>query len=516
MHISPFYLVATLSLGLSALGKKTKNFVCSNRASEQCLIAKHIPYKVPCDSDYKEYSLTHNLRLPIKPAAIVLPKDSNQVSAAVICAGRSGVKVQAKSGGPRTDSYGSYSSGGIDGQVMIDLRNFNKTVLSTDGTNIAKVGGGVRLGPMASAVYEQGNRAISHGICPSVGIGGHSTHGGWGYTSRAWGLTLDHIVSMDVVLANGTVTRASPTQHPDLYWAMRGAADSIGIATSISLKTHPAPEEVCVFIYEFPTVAESVQKSVSMLMGIQSYMSNATLVDRRLSLSMQTTGNPDPESGSFTRGLLIAGVFMGNLSEFTSRIEPELLRQAPDAPLTHEVQSYNWINSLRRQSPDGTLDGKPESLDFFGNSVTINSPGLTEEAVTNYFTYLLTGPAPPVSFEASMELWGGADSQINLAAKNTSFAAFPHRSVFWTAHNRAGASPDAPFPEEGITFLNGLRQAIIDGLHAPTAAYPNLLDTSLTREEAHKLYYGDEVLARLQRIKAAYDPRNLFWNPQSI
>lgn len=99
MHIPPFYLVATLTLGLSALGKKTKNCVCSNRALEQCLIAKHIPYKVPCDSDYDGYSLTHNLRLPIKPAAIVLPKDSNQVSAAVICAGRSGVKIQAKSGG---------------------------------------------------------------------------------------------------------------------------------------------------------------------------------------------------------------------------------------------------------------------------------------------------------------------------------------------------------------------------------------------------------------------------------
>jgi FAD/FMN-containing dehydrogenase len=104
---------------------------------------------------------------------------------------------------------------------MIDLRNFNTTVLSTDGSNIAAVGGGVRLGPMATAVYEQGNRAISHGICPSVGIGGHSTHGGWGYTSRAWGLTLDHVVSMEVVLANGTVTRASPNQNPDLYWVSK-------------------------------------------------------------------------------------------------------------------------------------------------------------------------------------------------------------------------------------------------------------------------------------------------------
>jgi hypothetical protein len=99
MHVSPFYLAATLALGVGAVSNRTKSCVCSNRALEQCLIAKHVPYKVPCDSDYAGYSLTHNLRLPIKPAAIVLPKDSSQVSGAVICAGRSGVKVQAKSGG---------------------------------------------------------------------------------------------------------------------------------------------------------------------------------------------------------------------------------------------------------------------------------------------------------------------------------------------------------------------------------------------------------------------------------
>jgi FAD/FMN-containing dehydrogenase len=101
---------------------------------------------------------------------------------------------------------------------MIDLRNFNETVLSSDGTGVAVVGGGVRIGPMAQAVYAQGNRAISHGECPSVGIGGHATHGGWGYTSRAWGVTLDHIVEMQVVLANGTIIRASPDSNPDLYW----------------------------------------------------------------------------------------------------------------------------------------------------------------------------------------------------------------------------------------------------------------------------------------------------------
>ncbi len=71
---------------------------------------------------------------------------------------------------------------------------------------------------MATALYAQGKRAVSHGICGGVGIGGHSTHGGWGFSSRAWGLALDHIVAMQVVLANGTEAWASPKSNPDLYW----------------------------------------------------------------------------------------------------------------------------------------------------------------------------------------------------------------------------------------------------------------------------------------------------------
>lgn len=90
-------------------------------------------------------------------------------------------------------------------------------MLAKDGVT-AIVGGGVRLGSMAKDLYDQNKRAVSHGICPPVGIGGHSTHGGWGFTSRAWGLTLDHILELEVVLANGTIVRATPKKNSDIFW----------------------------------------------------------------------------------------------------------------------------------------------------------------------------------------------------------------------------------------------------------------------------------------------------------
>lgn len=118
---------------------------------------------------------------------------------------------------------------------MIDLRNFqNITVDSKSGTAVIEAG--ARLGDIVSALVAHG-RALPHGTCPYVGIGGHSgrihffrhivcsslitlssAYGGFGFTSRLWGLTLDTIISIDVVLPDGTITTASATRNPDLFW----------------------------------------------------------------------------------------------------------------------------------------------------------------------------------------------------------------------------------------------------------------------------------------------------------
>lgn len=105
------------------------------------------------------------------------------------CAAASGLKVQAKSGG---HSYASFSSGGKNGSLIVDLRAFN-TIEVDDETEIATVGTGVRLGNLALGLFERGERAVPHGVCPGVGIGGHFTHGGYGYPARLWGCMFSSI-----------------------------------------------------------------------------------------------------------------------------------------------------------------------------------------------------------------------------------------------------------------------------------------------------------------------------------
>lgn len=99
---------------------------------------------------------------------------------------------------------------------MIDLENFQEITMNDQF--IVKVGPGVRLGNLALSIYNQNKRALSHGTCPGVGLGGHATHGGFGLVARAWGLALDAITAMDVVLANGSSIHTTSTSYPDIYY----------------------------------------------------------------------------------------------------------------------------------------------------------------------------------------------------------------------------------------------------------------------------------------------------------
>jgi hypothetical protein len=126
---------------------------------ENCLRNENVLIKLPTHKDWEIYSATYNLRLPVTPLIVTLPKTATQVAGSVICAGQFGLKVQAKSGG---HSYASFSNGGIDGAMVVDLQLMQGVQLNAT-TGIVRVGGGVRLGKLAEELYKQANKALSHG-----------------------------------------------------------------------------------------------------------------------------------------------------------------------------------------------------------------------------------------------------------------------------------------------------------------------------------------------------------------
>ncbi|KAL1738234.1 hypothetical protein HDZ31DRAFT_26716, partial [Schizophyllum fasciatum] len=190
----------------------------------------------PEDAAYANASTAYNLRYTIDPIVIAYPTTAEQVGAAVLAGAEQGLAVTARSGG---HSYVAGGLGGKNGSLVVDMSNF-KAIVVDEATNTVEVGAASRLGDVACVLNDYG-RALPHGRCTTVGVGGHATGGGYGHHSRMWGLLLDRIVSGTVVLGNGSVITVSDDEHRELFWGIRGAGASLGIVTSFVLATEPAP-----------------------------------------------------------------------------------------------------------------------------------------------------------------------------------------------------------------------------------------------------------------------------------
>lgn len=153
---------ATL-LGLGLMATVVRAAVHPKSATLQdCLKTAGVPTLEPGSKDWDFISSPYNERLAYTPAAITVPLTTKHIQDSVLCGAQQGVKVTAKAGG---HSYASLGLGGEDGHLVIQLDRMHKVTLDT-ATNIATVEPGTRLGHLAVEIYEQGNRAISHGSCP--------------------------------------------------------------------------------------------------------------------------------------------------------------------------------------------------------------------------------------------------------------------------------------------------------------------------------------------------------------
>jgi hypothetical protein len=386
---------------------------------------------------------------------------------------------------------------------VINLQGLHEIKLNTEN-NVAICGGGVRLGNLAQAVYDQGKRAISHGTCPGVGVGGHFTHGGYGHTSRNWGLALDHIVGLDVVLADGSLVTADSNHHTDLYWALRGAADSFGIITSFHLRTNPAPKSVTYFSFKWGTQLYGKKDDFTKtFMHLQEVSVNKSVINERISYGLYLDG---------VKSYNLGGTFFGTDKEFNATIKPEILRDVP-VPGDQIVQEYGWIDYLKLMSDVNNitepLSGYDEHDTFFAKSITVpEKDGLTKAAVESFYDYISI-PAPEDYF-VIINLYGGPGSAIN--KKDTKFAAYNDRDSLWVFQNYGKTNTT-----EGIKYIDGINDAIIKAQpQTQFGAYLNYVDPSYDAKTAHHLYYGDELTSKLEALKKKMDPKSVFWNPQTF
>jgi FAD/FMN-containing dehydrogenase len=184
------------------------------------------------DADYDSARALYNAMIDKHPAAVVYCRDEADVVAAVRFATGSDLRIAVRCGGHNGGGLGS-----VDDGLVIDLSELNAVTVDPV-ERLARVQGGATLNQVVAATHEHG-LTVPVGIIGTTGVGGLTLGGGVGHLTRAFGLTIDNLVAATVVLADGSIVQADATREPDLFWALRGGGGNFGIVTSFSFRCHP-------------------------------------------------------------------------------------------------------------------------------------------------------------------------------------------------------------------------------------------------------------------------------------
>jgi FAD/FMN-containing dehydrogenase len=436
----------------------------------------------PDDADYEEARAVFNAMIDRRPALIARCADADDVAAAVGFARDHGLLLAIRGGGHNGGGLGTCDDG-----IVIDLSGLKQIEVDPDARTV-RVGGGCTWGEVDRATGEHG-LATPSGIISTTGVGGLTLGGGLGHLTRGFGLTIDNLLEAEMVLANGEQVRASGDEHPDLYWAIRGGGGNFGVVTSFLFRLHEVGT-----IFGGPTFWPAEQ-GAEVLSAYREFMPTAR---RELSgffaYHIVPPGPPFPEEIHLRPVSGVVWCYVGPEEEAREAMAP-LLDAVPE-PLMHGVGA---MPHAALQSAFDALYPKGDQWYWRADFVK----EIPDEAVEIHSRF---GTALP-TMKSTMHMYPIDGAAHDPAPGDT---AWSYRDANWGAVF-AGVDPD---PANGPAIRNWSID-YQEALHPYSAggAYVNMMMDE--GEERVRASYRDNY-DRLARIKAAYDPENLFRVNQNI
>ena len=411
------------------------------------------------------------------PLAIIRAADAGDVATTIGFARRNALEIAVRSGG---HSLAGHSSG--DGVLVIDMRDMRGLHIDPS-QEIVWAGAGLTAGEVTGALAEHG-RAVPFGDTGTVGIAGLTLGGGIGWLARKYGLAIDSLVAVEIVTADGEVRTASATEHPDLFWAVRGGGGNFGIVTRFCYRTSPVGEVLGGALFLPPTrdvlrslvpIAASAPEeltTIGFIMPIPPVPFVAEEHHGKLSLVLMFVHAGDPAEGRAA------------IAPFLAVAEPFGVAAMP----MPYPGIYEFTKEGGERHPSTTRSVFLDVLD--------------DAAVDELLISLAV--MPPGSM-VQLRVFGGAMSRV--PAGETAFA---HRSsTVMVTIISIFAEPE--MKEPAVAWNRALFAALEP---KATGVYANFLEDE--GEDRIRAAYPPATYERLAAIKRRYDPSNVFHRNQNV
>lgn len=402
------------------------------------------------------------------PGLVLRPSSAHEVAEALAWARSQGAPDQVPLG-VRSGGHGFSGRSTNDGGIVIDLGALNSIeVLDVPG-RLVRIEPGARWGEVAAALRPHG-WALSSGDSGGVGVGGLATAGGIGFLARAHGLTIDHVRAVELVLADGTPTRASADENPALFWAMRGAGFAFGIVTAFEFQVDE------VGLVGFATLAHDVTGDPE---GFLVRWGEAVATSARDTTSFLIMGPP-------REGRMIAQTMNVIDSEDPETIIERLGPITQAAPLVGQRVTLAPYDAIVTASPRTVY----ERTGHQGVGEPASRSGLLERVTPEFAHDSIALLRSGASYFYQIRALGGATSEVDPGA-----TAFAHRSANFAVLAMA-PSPARIDPQ--WERMRGHFRGIY--LSFETDQHPDRLMDA----------FPPATLARLRELKRRYDPQNVF------
>jgi FAD binding domain-containing protein/berberine-like enzyme len=435
----------------------------------------------PSDAGYNEARKVYNGMIDKRPRLIARCNDVADVITAVNFGRDNALPVAIRGGG-----HNAAGSGVCDDGLVIDLSPMRYVHVDPQKKTI-RAGGGALWGDVDHAGHPFG-LAVPAGFISTTGVGGLTLGGGIGHLTRHYGLTIDNILSVDMVLANGRFVIASAKENSDLFWAIRGGGGNFGVVTSFLFKAHPVHTQ-----YAGPMLYE-LSDTVEVMKWYRKFITKAPKeLNGFFAFLIVPPGPPFPEHLHNKKMCGIVWAYSGPVKQGPSVFKPIRKFKAPALDLVGPIPNPVLNSMFDPLYPPG--------LQWYWKADFVRE--LSDEAIALHAEH--GAKLPTLLSTMHMYPTDGAAGKVKSDA-----TAWAYRDAKWSSVI-VGVDPDAAKKDLITNWARDYWTALHP--HSAGGAYVNfMMDEG---EERVKATYGKNF-AKLQKVKKKYDPQNLFRSNQNI